>query len=355
MNLAIVVPNLTGGGAEKAMLKLAMAMREEGHQVSLILLENRIDYDIDIPVHTLNSGKMSKGFLGKNITAFKLRSLYKKLGGSSCIDLIISTLPFCDEIVHLSKIPNVWFRIANNLSSEIDKLKLRDKSKAARRARRFKELYHGKNVVAVSKGVAEDLQQNLGITPKQVRIIHNIYSEKDICDYSQNAPYDFPYVVHVGRFSKQKRHDVLFRAWSRLDIPHKLVLLTKTCPELDAMIDSFDLADKVVIAGFQKNPYPWINHAEMLVLSSDHEGLPNVLVEALMLNTRVVSTDCPSGPREILNELADQCLAPTGDDKALAERIKSGLETEFRLPNKFKEQFSEKKSLLEYSALAEQT
>jgi glycosyltransferase involved in cell wall biosynthesis len=86
------------------------------------------------------------------------------------------------------------------------------------------------------------------------------------------------------------------------------------------MIDDRGLTTSVIIAGFKKNPYPWISHADLLVLSSDHEGFGNVIVEALECKTPVVSTDCPSGPAEILSQLP-QCLTPVGNVEKLASKI----------------------------------
>jgi glycosyltransferase involved in cell wall biosynthesis len=105
------------------------------------------------------------------------------------------------------------------------------------------------------------------------------------------------------------------------------VLLAAPDPALEAMIDARGLRERVVVAGFQKNPYPWMRAAELLVLSSDREGMPNVLVEALACGTRVVSTDCPSGPREVLRGELARWLAPCGDARALAERMRAVLPT----------------------------
>ena len=111
---------------------------------------------------------------------------------------------------------------------------------------------------------------------------------------------------------------------SQVGSEHLLVLLSAPEPQLQAMIDSRGLADRVFIAGFRLNPYPWIAEADLLVLCSDHEGLPNVLIEALACGTPVVSTDCPSGPREILAAFP-QCLVPCGDVAALAQAISDKL------------------------------
>jgi glycosyltransferase involved in cell wall biosynthesis len=123
----------------------------------------------------------------------------------------------------------------------------------------------------------------------------------------------------------QKRHDVLLEAWRRAALPHKLVLLTAASAALEQMIRSKGLEGRVLVAGFRKNPYPWMRAAELLVLSSDREGMPNVLVEALACGTRVVSTDCPSGPREVMRGELARYLVPPGNPEALAHAMRTAL------------------------------
>ncbi len=90
----------------------------------------------------------------------------------------------------------------------------------------------------------------------------------------------------------------------------KLLILAKYNTKLKDMIRERGLDDKVVILGFQQNPYKYIKNAKLLVLSSDREGLPTVVIESLILKTPVVSTDCPTGPREILIDDLSKWLVP---------------------------------------------
>ena len=132
------------------------------------------------------------------------------------------------------------------------------------------------------------------------------------------------YIVHVGRFKLQKDHALLIRAYAQSSAQVPLVLVG-TGPEMaacQALAATLGVADKVIFVGFQANPYPFIRHAGLMVLSSRFEGFGIVIAEALALGVPVVSTDCESGPRELL---PTHCLVPVGDVAALANKINQAL------------------------------
>lgn len=148
---------------------------------------------------------------------------------------------------------------------------------------------------------------------------------------------DTPYVVCVARLDiRTKGLDVLLRAWQRLlqarpEAGGHTLVIVGTGPGLErlqAMVQELGLQERVQFAGLQTNPYPWIRQARLLVLASRHEGLPNVLIEAMALGCMVVSTDCPVGPREILAGGRAGVLVPIEDEDALAEGIWTALSDE---------------------------
>lgn len=322
MRFAFIVTNLAGGGAEKALIKLAAGLRARGHDATLWLLEAQRAHDVpaDVSVHTL-AQRSGHGWFGKRLAARRLR---RALTAAGPFDLIVSTLPFADEVATLAGLSRHWCRLANTLGAEIDKLAASNLAKAHRRLARYRRLYGARPLIAVSRGVAVDLKERLDIRSR-IEVIPNPF---DFGAIRHAAKAHFcaprPYVLHVGRFSAQKRHDLLLDAWTRVDTDRDLVLLTAPHPRLEAMIAERRLTGRVHVAGFQNNPYPWIAHADLLVLCSDHEGLPNVLIEALACGTPAVSTDCPSGPREILAAFPE-CLVPCGDVEALATAIAHAL------------------------------
>lgn len=324
MKFVFVVTNLAGGGAEKAIVKLAAGLADKGHDVELTLLEDRIEHARPRGVKmSVLTAAASKGWFGKRLLA---RRLARHL--SAPYDLLVSTLPFADEVTALATLPRHWCRIANTLSSEVGRLAATRPAKARRRLMHYRHRYGKRPLIAVSNGVANDLRHQIGAAGP-IAIIPNPFDFDTLRHAAGIATPELParpYVVHVGRFAPQKRHDLLLDAWTRVATGRLLVLLCTPDPRLQAMIDSRGLADRVFVAGFQINPYPWIAGADLLVLCSDHEGLPNVLIEALACGTPAVSTDCPSGPREILAAFPE-CLVPCGDVAALAKAITANLAT----------------------------
>lgn len=331
MKFAFVLTNLAGGGAEKTVLTLGAELTARGNEVHILLLEHKIEHSPlpDVPIHALTpAGRTtSKGFLGKRLAARRLRRLVSRLGENTPFDLIVSALPFANEVAILADVPRHWCRIDNTLSAEIERLRETDPGRAERRLSRYRRLYGARPLIAVSAGVAADLRSALGLAQTRVECIYNPFDFADIrARAAEPAPVpQEPYVIHVGRFVAQKRHDILLDAWSQLAAPHRLVLLTAPDERLTRMIEERGLGGRVTVAGFQTNPYPWIAGADLLVLSSDHEGLPSVIIEALALETPVVSTDCPSGPREILGITLSESLVPVGDPAALAQAISRAL------------------------------
>jgi glycosyltransferase involved in cell wall biosynthesis len=324
MRFGFILTNLAGGGAEKAVLNIAAGLAERGHRAELIVLEQVVVHALPAAIgfHPLarEGRKISKGWLGKRLAARRLAGLLRELAREAPFDLLVSTLPFADEVAIAAGAPALRCRIANTLSAEVARLAASDAAKAARRLARYRRLYDGRALIAVSAGVADDLRTGIGLGRADIEVIANPFdlaAMKTLAAAPAGLP-RAPYVIHVGRFSAQKRHDLLLDAFARLDSGLRLVLLADEEAGLRAMIAARGLAGRVEVAGFQQNPFPWIAAANLLVLCSDHEGLPNVIIEALALGVPVVSTDCPSGPREILGQALPDCLVPTGDAAALA-------------------------------------
>ena len=322
MKFALFTTNLAGGGAEKALAKIGSGLAGRGHQVDFIVCEDAGNYarPAGCRFHALTA-RAGHGWLGKRRLAWKLGRLL----ASQPHDLLVSTLPFADEVAGLARAPRHVCRIANTLSAELERLPA---TKARRRADRYRKLYGSRRLVAVSQGVGDDLRSQFGIEAERVRVIVNPFDFTAIralaAEHCPACPTE-PYILHVGRFATQKRHDLLLAAFARADLRQQLVLLTPPDARLAALIAQVGLEHRVTVADFQANPYPWMAGADLLVLCSDHEGLPNVLIEALACGTRVVSTDCPSGPGEILRGELVRGLVPCNDTDALVQAMRAAL------------------------------
>jgi glycosyltransferase involved in cell wall biosynthesis len=166
------------------------------------------------------------------------------------------------------------------------------------------------------------------VTPAKATVIYNPFDIREIqqsaCEPCDMAGQD--YLIHVGRLHPNKRHDRLLKSYARTGIQAPLLLLGQGSDSavntLRNLAEELNIADRVIIKGFTANPYPYIKHAHLLVLSSDSEGFGNVLVEALICQTPVVSTRCPGGPAEILTGELARGLAEMNDE-SLADTIRS--------------------------------
>src|SRR5439155_14234214 len=171
MIYALLLSSLAGGGAERAMLRLAVAFQRRGHAVRLIVLNATIEHEVppELELHMLRT---RKGVLGTWLAGRAIRALYRRLGlGSECVT--VSTLPFADRVAVSAGLPNVWCRITNNLSAEIADLRRKSPGKAARRLARYRRLYEGRNLIAVSEGVAADLESGIGLQRARIVRIYN--------------------------------------------------------------------------------------------------------------------------------------------------------------------------------------
>jgi glycosyltransferase involved in cell wall biosynthesis len=188
-------------------------------------------------------------------------------------------------------------------------------------------------VIGVSEGVSENIRCAAGLKPEKVHTIYNpilnqaFYRKAaEPMDHRWFLPdRDWLTVVTVGRLTEQKDHDTLLRAIREAarERSVRLVVLGQgeRLAELQAVAEELGIGGMVEFARFDPNPYRYIAAADVFALSSRWEGFGNVLVEALACGTTVVSTDCPSGPSEILEDGRYGELVPMGDSEALASAL----------------------------------
>ncbi len=186
--------------------------------------------------------------------------------------------------------------------------------------------------IAVSKGVKDDLVEYFGVREDRIKVIYNPIDIEKI-KILKNEPVALtdwfngiiPVIVTVGSLTKPKAQDRLIRAFKlvRSRLACKLVLLGEG-PGKDELMDlcrELKVEEDVAFLGFQENPYKYVARSAVFALSSDWEGFGNVLVEAMACGTPVVSSDCKSGPNEIIDNNVTGILVPVKDADALAAAI----------------------------------
>jgi len=195
---------------------------------------------------------------------------------------------------------------------------------------------HADAIVACSKGVAEDLVQNMKVPHERVHVIYNP-TDPEI-EAKAQEPVDHPWfndskipvILSVARLDPQKDLQTLIRAFSlvRKERPARLAILGEGSEraKLETLVKDLGLENDVWMPGFVDNPFKFMKRSAVFVLSSKFEGFGMVIAEALAVGTPVVSTDCPSGPSEILEGGKWGKLVPVGDHEKLAEAILETIE-----------------------------
>ncbi|MEL0648143.1 glycosyltransferase [Pseudoalteromonas agarivorans] len=331
MNVVIVIDSLAGGGAEKVMLTLAQQLVKK-HSVTMLSLANNFEYAIpeQINVESLFTDRASKvdRFWKINKSVAKLEAWFSnKKQDIGAIDLVLSNLDRSNNLLAKSAVKNVHFIMHNSVNAELARQKKLGPF-SYRYLKKSKQNLNDKSLVCVSKGVEQEIIQGDLITPSAITTIYNPFNLAEIKRQSNEvntAIPQSPYLIHVGRLAKQKRHDILFAAFAKLDKKYKLVLLCNKPAKAFKLAKEYGIEGQLIVPGFEQNPYNWIKHAQALVLSSDFEGLPTVLIEALTVGTPVISTNCTFGPSEILTGELANYLVPVGNSEELVAKIKQVL------------------------------
>ena len=193
-------------------------------------------------------------------------------------------------------------------------------------------------VVAVSEGVKQDTMRITGLTADKIDVIRNPVITPRMLEMAE-APVDHPWlnehdrpvILGVGRMTRQKDFATLIKAFTRAhqQKPCRLIILGdgRMQEELEQLAQTLGVHEDLSFPGFAANPYAYMSKVDLFVLSSRWEGSPNVLTEAMALGTPVVSTNCPSGPNEILQEGRFGKLVAVEDDEALAGAITETLDS----------------------------
>ncbi|MCZ7573210.1 MAG: glycosyltransferase [Ardenticatenaceae bacterium] len=330
--LAIFLPSLNGGGAERAMLNLAHGLAECGYAVDLVLAQAKGPYLSNVH-KTIRPVDLKAS---RVLTSLPALARYLRREQP---EALLSALDYANVVaLWARRLAGIPCRVVVNEQNTIS----RSARNSARRRQRIvphlvRRFYPWADyVIGNSQGVADDLSQVIGLPREQIKILYNPVVTPELREKAR-APLNHPWfesgqppiVLAVGRLTKQKDFPTLIRAFAqvRQTRPARLLILGEgpDRPALETLVNQLGLEDDVAMPGFVGNPYAYMSRASLYVLSSRWEGLPTVLIEALYCRTPIIATDCPSGPREILADGRHGLLVPVADIRALTQAIGAGL------------------------------
>ena len=344
--LAVFIYDLSGGGAQRRTLTLAHAFAARGHQVDLVVvrphgpllqelspLVRLVAYDRRwwLSWTALSQSDWTLASIAVLANYLRRERPDVMLSGASHVNRAALWARF------LTRVPTkLVIRVSNHPSQSAVNARGRPQRLRLWQAR---YLYPKADaIIAVSRGVAEDVARISGLPRERITTIYNPVVTSELYEKMQ-APLDHPWftpgglpvLVGMGKLKAQKDFPTLLRAFARVRAvrPARLLILGegRKRRELEAVARELGVTGDVALPGFVLNPFPYLARASLFVLSSAWEGLPGVLVEALACGCPVVSTDCPSGPAEILDHGVYGPLVPVGDDAALAQAILSMLDS----------------------------
>jgi glycosyltransferase involved in cell wall biosynthesis len=331
--IAFFLPSLRGGGAERVMVNLAVGITERGLPVDLVLAAAEGTFLSQLPpavrVVDLRAGRVlpSVGPLTRYLRRERPRALVSSMSHANVVALWAARLA--------GRTTPVLATVHNTMSVSTAR---QGRLAAALWPHALRIFYPwASSVIAVSRGAADDFARSSGFPRERVEVVYNpvimpdsVVRAREVPDHPWFAPGQAPVILGVGRLTPQKDFPTLVRAFSevRRRRAARLVILGEGegKAELDGLANELGVKEDMALLGFQKNALSYMSHSAVFVLSSAWEGLPTVLIEALAAGTRVVSTDCPSGPREILQDGRLGALVPVGDASALASAILETLE-----------------------------
>ena len=307
--LTILIYSLASGGAERVVSILLKELSQK-HEIELVLMRDVIFYDIpkNVRVTFLENSNPNENSIFKLLKLPFLAYKYSKIKS----DISIS---FMNRPNYINILSNL-FKKSKTVISERAMPSLQHKNGIQGRINKFLITYlypKADIVIANSKGNSIDLQNNFNV--KNVKTIYNFIEEID-CKKQKHDKFIF---ITIGRMDEGKNHKLLIDALSGLDIEAELWLVGDGYLRegLENRVRDLGLSSKVKFLGRQKDVYKFLNQADCFVFGSNYEGFPNVLLEALACNLPIISTDCKSGPREILAPNSD--ILNQTDDIEIAE------------------------------------
>lgn len=326
--IAFLLPNMSGGGAERVALTLMTTFIDRGHEVDLVLMSTRGELMAHLPsevrVFDLKARRVRNmlwpliGYLrARRPDALQARmwpvtviAIAARMLSRSSTRVVVSDHSYLSEAYRHSLVKSTSLRLS---------------------VRAFYPFADAR--IAVSNGVAGDLASMAGMDRSRWRVIFNpvpsVIAAAGATDDEPMWPENRARILTVGSLKAPKNQALLVQALAKLPPEREAHLMIvgegPLRSELERLAGQLGVSGHVSFPGFKADPTPYYRSADLFVLSSDHEGFGNVLIEALQAGLPVVSTNCPSGPAEILGGGQFGKLVPCNDADALAEAIEAAL------------------------------
>lgn len=336
--ILIICDGLFRGGLAKVVLAWVEGLAGRGHRVGLALLNPQQDYPVPaLAWHTTFPESAPKtGFRRwqhrKRWTAFIRDAIDGFERQHGVADLVIAAGEECLRCGAQVHHRNLWI---SSHSSQLQSRKgedawaqLRYRIKIWRRGRRLRALLNGKNLHMISEGQAQELTDLLGVRPARLRVIPNPFDIGAIRAQAagttpQSRAQTKPYIIGIGEFNVRKAFDRLIAAFARCAFEGDLVLVGQGEQQGALMRQATDLGieGRVRFIPFHDNHYALLSRAKLLVMTSKSEGLPNTLIESLIVGVPAIALDCPHGPREILGPVCAEAVIPQDRLNLLPSRI----------------------------------
>lgn len=326
MKFAFFMPYFRDGGVETTTVRLANQLSRKGHQTELLTFKHESPYLAESSLEVVD-------FDAKR-TLTSVPKLVRYLRRERP-DVLISAHHFANIIAVFARaISGVDVEMVVTERLQIDHVLAESRNPKDRLLPPLMRLTYPRadHIVSVSRDAGDALAEIIGVPPNRVEAIYNATLVDEIFEKAEEQV-DHPWfaedetavILGVGRLKPQKDFETLIRTFAKVRNQRdaRLIILGEgdRRQALTGLASELGVADDVDLHGFVDNPYRFMRNADVFVLSSRYEGMPNVLVEAAALGTPVVATDCPSGPRELLDDGVAGELVNVGAVDEMAESI----------------------------------
>ena len=310
--VAILIYSLASGGAERV-VSILLKKLKDSYDITLVLMNDTIFYDIpkEIDIYYLDkSSPNESGF--KKLSKLPILGLkYKKFLKDNSIDVSLSFMSRPNYINVTAKLLGSGAKTIISERTSPSKEYNSSSSRDTTSKSLIESLYKKADlVVPNSKMISLELNREFEVPKEKLRVIYNpidLDMINSLKDESINLTKDKFTFITVGRLDAGKNHSLLIDAFYKANLNANLWIIGdgELKKELEDKIKSLKLQDRVKLLGKKFNPYKFLSKTDCFVFSSEYEGFPNAILEALACSLPVISTDCKSGPREILAPKSD--------------------------------------------------